>query len=493
MIKSVGSNKVTNSNRLFVKFPDLFQEWSDRNQVPPDEITYGSRKKRWWVCSKGHEWLCTPLNRSNGSGCPFCSGRLPIVGETDLGTTHPHLVEQWADPVLGYSSVSFGSTKRVRWRCEYGHTWVATPNDRTNHGNNCPVCSGRKIEIGFNDLPTVRPDVLVHWDYNNNNISPYEVTEFSTYRASWVCDLGHRWVSNVHSKSYYSSGCPKCLNRTSSAEKDITSFLPESLSNCRNVIPPYELDIYLPKNKIAIEYNGLYWHTEESGRGKWYHHNKWKMCADKGIQLITIWEDDWNRNPELVKRMLLNKLGISEELTVFARKTTIVPITKEQSRPFLEENHIQGISRASVHLGMYYMDNLVAVMLLTRIGSEWTLDRYATSCNVPGGHSKMLEYFKNNYEWTKIKTFADLCISDGDLYEKTGWIRDAVLDPDYCYIYRGIRVHKFNFRLSRFRNDPNLLWEDGLSEKELAKLNGLHKVWDCGKLRYVLENDNVKR
>ena len=140
-------------------------------------------------------------------------------------------------------------------------------------------------------------------------------------------------------------------------------------------------------------------------------------------------------------------------------------------------------------------NELVAVMVLKRSGSkypgQWTLDRYATACSVPGGHSKLLKHFQRNNTWTSIVTFADLTISEGSLYETTGWTRDSELDPDYRYVYRNQREHKFNFRRARFRDDPAFQYDPDLTEKQLAQMNGLPRVYDCGKIRYVMTNGDI--
>src|SRR5690606_30137123 len=131
--------------------------------------------------------------------------------------------------------------------------------------------------------------------------------------------------------------------------------------------------------------------------------------------------------------------------------------------------------------------DIVAVCVLKKFRDDLTLSRYATDRLVPGGHSKMISWIQKNLDFDRLVTFADLCVSDGSLYETTGWRRDAELAPDYRYVVGSRREHKFNYRLKRFRDDPNLLFEEGMTEKQLAELNGIPRIWDCGKIRYVME------
>ena len=275
----------------------------------------------------------------------------------------------------------------------------------------------------------------------------------------------------------------------SSGEKELSDYLKSiNISHekgVRSLIPPQEVDIYIPSHNIAIEYNGLYWHSEKH-RNKNYHYEKWKTCNNAGIQLIQIWEDEWMNKPEIIKNMLAHKLGVSTQKRVYGRKTDILVLSFKESSQFLNKNHIQGEASGSLYLGLGIDDELVAAIVFKqRSEDKWELVRYATNSNVIGGFSKLLKYFEGVIHPNKITTFADLCVSDGGLYKDNGFIMDKLLKPDYSYFVGGVREHKFGYRLKRFENDPDLIWEDGLSERELAELNGLLRVYDAGKQRWV--------
>ena len=143
-------------------------------------------------------------------------------------------------------------------------------------------------------------------------------------------------------------------------------------------------------------------------------------------------------------------------------------------------------------------DEIVAMSVWRKQKDILYLDRYSTSCHVVGGLGKMLKYVNDkivnynnevddNKKIVKIVTFADHSVSDGKIYENIGFRKDKYLEPDYSYYYNGERKHKFGFRKKRFKNDPNLLYKDNMTEKELAYLNGLVRVYDCGKTRYVYD------
>ena len=215
------------------------------------------------------------------------------------------------------------------------------------------------------------------------------------------------------------------------------------------------------------------------------------MCKDKGIQLITIWEDEWRDKRDIVESMISHKLGASHSPRVYARNTTLSPLESSAARSFLDSYHIQGSCSSSAYFGLYDdSDELVAVSAWKKTGDILYLDRYATSCVVVGGMGKVLKAGKGYAQHRnvgKIVTFSDHQVSDGGLYKKLGFTLDKELAPDYRYVAHGEKIHKFNYRLKRFRNDPDLEYREGLTEKELAKLNGLERIWDCGKTRWVME------
>ena len=275
---------------------------------------------------------------------------------------------------------------------------------------------------------------------------------------------------------------------TSKAEEELVRFIqslfPEAAPS-NAVIPPYHLDCYVPEKQIAVEFNGIYWHSEKIRSDKNYHFNKWKACKDKGIQLIQIWEDDWNQNPDLVKSMLQHKLGKTPGERIFARNTQIITPTPQQTERFLATNHIQGAVAGSIRVGLQEGLQLVAVMVLKKEGDSLNLLRYATSGAVVGGFTKLLRYVEKTVHPTSIYTFSDNTVSDGGLYEKNGFTIASRLPPDYMYVVKNRRRHKFGYRLKRFRNDPELQYVDGYTEKQLAELNGLVRIWDAGKTKWV--------
>ncbi len=316
------------------------------------------------------------------------------------------------------------------------------------------------------------------------------MTYGSNQKVWWVCDKGHEWEATVKDRSR-GTNCPTCSKNYSSPEEKIAQHLTKLgvpyIRNDKTKINPHELDFYLPTNNIAIEFNGLYWHSENKGKGKNYHYNKWSECQKQGIQLLQIWEDDWNTNPELVLTTITHKLHKNNTPAVYARNTIIEKISQQEAKIFLNKNHIQGFASGSRYLGLKTKvnNNLTAVMVTKKQPLE-TIDiiRYATATRTVGGFSKLLKYIETTYQPKKIITFADHTISNGNLYQTNGFNIAKELKPDYKYIVNKKRVHKFGYRLDRFKKDPNLIWQPNLTERELAEINNLPRIWDAGKTKY---------
>ena len=482
-------------NDLATLRPDLAAEWAD-TRFSAKDVTAGSNRKVLWRCAEGHEWSAPIVERtSRNTGCTVCRGRSVMPGINDLATLRPELAAEWDDESLAPTAVTVGSNKVIGWRCQHGHTWHAAVASRALKGTGCPVCSGRRVVSDFNDLGTLFPLVAAEW--RGGSREPGQLPVSSSEMALWECRRGHTWRARVADRTG-GHGCPDCsaMNFSSQFEDDVAGFVADILQGdevVRNTRQYWsdglkELDIFVPSLNVAIECNGVYWHSEANGKGRWYHAMKHQAAAALGITLIQVWEDDWAKRRPIVERMLAHKLGCSAEPFVHARKTVASFVSTAEARTFFNAYHIQGWVSATHYLALLHAGMPVAMMALKRTdasGHELRLERFATSARVPGAQSKLIRFAEREIPgWTNLVTFADLEVSAGELYERSGWVHDGDIRPDYKYLVRGERVHKFNYRLARFRSDPSLKYEVGLSERELAALNGLARVWDSGKIRY---------
>lgn len=414
-----------------------------------------------------------------------------LSGFNDLATLRPDLAREWhPDNLKKPSEVTFSSHFKARWVCPEGHEWVAKVNGRASLGSGCPVCSGR-VPHATRSLLSESPGVAAEWHPDNSG-SPEDFTPASGARAKWICSWGHEWETRIADRTSTGTNCPACASYgPSGMEKEFAAFIsgiaddPGVISGDREIIAPKELDVTIPNMRMAFEFNGLYWHSS-AHKDRNYHFKKSLDAEAAGFQLIHVWEDDWRDRRAIVETMLKRKLGVSNEPRLNARSLEYRQASVAESSAFLGANHIQGSAGGSWRGGLFKDDELVALMLMKRRSEgHYELTRFATSAIVRGGHSKLLKRAIEDLQPERIVTFADRGVSDGGVYAACGFVRDGEVPPDYSYLVRDSRVHKFNYRKARFKSDPELKYVEGLPERELADLNGLSRVYDAGKVRWV--------
>ena len=304
-------------------------------------------------------------------------------------------------------------------------------------------------------------------------------------------------------------GCPLCKSefQSSQAEKELLEFLKQSTNfeiqqRVTNIISPKELDIYIPEKQIAIEFNGLYWHSSIF-KSKKYHIQKTIDCESKGIQLIHIFEDEWLYNKEIVKSRLLSILGIKKEKyrKLHANSSSIiikqVPIDEE--RKFLEQNHLQGYYASQVCYGLYWKSRnsnqtyLVSLMSFGELrltnnskvqDSVYELYRYvvAKNFNIIEGASKLFNHFVNKFKPKQIISYADRrwCInSEHTLYNRLGFKFESYSEPGFYWINGMKRYHRF-----KYRNDIRKQMGYN-SEQEFMEKENIQKIYDVGQLKYI--------
>jgi hypothetical protein len=497
--------------------PKVAAQWhpTENGSLLPTQFTAHSSKKAVWLCDEcEYVWRTAISTRTSGRGCPRCVGSVLVEGRDDLASQNPQLAAQWHPTKNGEltpQQVFKKSGQEVWWLNEScGHEWKAQISNRAN-GAGCYVCGLAKQGItwstpkqGVDDLATLYPVFAQQWSSKNSK-KPNEVKVGSRYRAIWNCGK-HEWSAAVSDRTHYNTGCPECAAKTfvSKPEVELYEFLTQlgltvEQTNRKVLGKGKELDLYLPEKKFGVEFNGLYWH-DENHKPRNYHHDKFIAAQNAGIQLLQVWEDDWRDRKPAILRALAHKLGVTEKLAelypelgavtskVFARKTQVVALSTEQARGFLHTHHVQGFASGGYYLGLQDENEQVRAVLVLRKERNDVLNivRYATSGTVVGGFTKLLKYAERTYRPDSFITFADHTISNGGLYENNGFQVDAYLPPDYMYVVKGERKHKFGYRLKRFRNDSELLWNESLTEKELAQLNNLPRIWDAGKTRYKL-------
>jgi len=314
----------------------------------------------------------------------------------------------------------------------------------------------------------------------------------------------------------YGTRCPYCKEKgTSKFDKEFYQFIKSFYTGKivvydKTILNGKELDIYIPDKKIAFELNGLLYHSEDYAKrcDKNYHLSKTLACQEKGIRLIHIFEDEWAKNNtkrNITKSKVKHILGCNECEKIYARNCTISVITKEHKNQFLRENHIQGEDRSTIMLGLWYPisdeeDRLVSVMTFSKlrnilgnkdIGNEnYELVRFANDIEfqVIGSFGKLFSYFKRNYNFNQIITYADRRWSIGTIYEKNGFTFDHYSKPSYWYCLHLNRLHRSNFQKHILKEKFPEYYDDSLTESEIMSKTKYRRIWDCGQMIYTFDN-----
>jgi len=294
------------------------------------------------------------------------------------------------------------------------------------------------------------------------------------------------------------AGCPKC-NRFNIKESELLEFIKNNTdrkikTSDRKILNGKEIDIYISELKIGFEFNGLYWHSDLY-KSKYYHLEKTKECLKQDIQLLHIWEDDWTYKQDIVKSMIINKLGKTES-RIFARKCEIKEISDNKLiRSFLEKNHIQGFVGSRIKLGLFYNNELVSLMtfgnLRKSLGQsskerKYELLRFCNKLNtsVIGGASKLFKYFKDNYNVEEVISYSDLSRSNGNMYKKLGFRLIHESSPNYYYVINGNRKHRFNFRKDKLIREG---YDPSKTEIEIMSDRGFYRIFDCGMQKWIFQ------
>ena len=223
--------------------PEVLKEWdyekNDLVGITPENMTNGSSLKVWWKCEKGHEYLVTISTKiRQNTKCPYCSSKKILRGYNDLATTHPALLKDWnyeKNDKLGIfpNKIIAGSSIKVWWKCEKGHEWVTSVNNRTNQNTGCPYCSNRKVLEGYNDLATTHPELLKEWNYEKNDklgIFPNKIIAGSSIKVWWKCSKGHEWSVASVKRITQNTKCPYCSKtRVLYGFNDVVTLVPNLL------------------------------------------------------------------------------------------------------------------------------------------------------------------------------------------------------------------------------------------------------------------------
>lgn len=291
--------------------------------------------------------------------------------------------------------------------------------------------------------------------------------------------------------------CLKCypLYSQSRAEKEVCDFCreyyPNLIENDKKILNGLELDVYIPECNLAIEFNGLYWHSELHGnKNKDYHINKSKICKEKNIDLIHVFEDEWMNKSNIVKSILKNKMNkIDNEID--SVNCSVKKVNDEDAKLFLNSNHLQGYYKA-IHYGLYYKKELIFLLSFSKYHrnekKSFEIVRYCNKNNyvVKDGLKKVLNKFIKEYKPTYIITHSDNRYGKGSGYMKVDFEFNGITNPNYFYLNKRYdkRLLKNGYQKNKLNNILEN-YDDNLSEWDNMKNNNFDRIWDCGASIYI--------
>jgi hypothetical protein len=333
---------------------------------------------------------------------------------------------------------------------------------------------------------------FIKFDKANKNI-----LEFNCHTCNTNFNiLSYQFYYRVNNKISICTNCFPISENSSISQIELFNFIKENyngniLQNNKNIINPYEIDIYLPDLKIGFEFNGVFWHSSKF-KDNSYHFKKYNTSIESGIKLYTIWEDDWNIKRDICKSFILNKLSMTKN-RLFARRCEVKEVSYNISKDFLDENHLQGDCKSSKRIGLYYNNDLVSIMTFSKlrlpVGGEnkknvYELTRFCNKINynIVGGASKLLNFFYNKYNPVEIQTYSDNLISNGDLYEKLGFTYIHTSKPGYWYNVDNIRSHRFNWRKQKL---VSMGYDSNKSEEEIMLELGHFRIYNAGNKKWI--------
>lgn len=294
--------------------------------------------------------------------------------------------------------------------------------------------------------------------------------------------------------SIESGKCFLCAPKESKGQIEVFDFIKSISSETillsdRSIIAPKEIDIVIPSKKIAIEFNGLYWHSEKYLK-KSYHSDKQTFCADAGYKILNIFEDEWKFKKDIIKSMISYRMGLCKQ-KIGARSCIIKEVPKNERKTFFDQNHIDGDVSAKLSFGLYHKDVLVACLSLRKPNHKKWKDYFEIArfsqklnINVSGGLSKLISHIMTDERiMTKIGilSYVDTRYGDGAGYTSAGFVKES--ETRYSFWWTD-GIHRFN----RFKIRAN----SGLqkTEKQVAEESNVYKIWGCKQLVFVKQFNN---
>ena len=435
--------------------------------------------KYLWQDHLGNEWRATWTAVRRGTWSPS------LVKEKQRNANLKYTIEdlhKYAESKGGkcLSSIYLKDRHMYEWEDSKGRYFKMRWNDIMQHGYWSPH---EKKETIRTQKTKYKEDFFI--SFLDKTDIPFEFIgiEDGTYIKTRKGIYKNTITGKIHKIStdrLIKHGLPAKFNKMQhEIYKFICSLGLEAYEDDRKLIAPFELDIVIPSVNIAIELDGLRWHNKDKN----YHLNKTINAKKAGYDLIHIYDLEWKHHKEQIKSFLTTKLGKSSR-KVYARKCEVRSVDKATTKDFLNKYHIQGNVGHIESFGLYHQDELLSLITIGKHHRDTTklvLSRFVgkTGVSVLGGLSKLSKAAFKRYG--EFLTWVDRRISNGDNWVKAGWKVTNIAPPDYFYF----DSNKKAIISKQTRKKKNVNTPDDMTEAEHAKIDGLRRIYDCGKITLV--------
>lgn len=335
----------------------------------------------------------------------------------------------------------------------------------------------------------------------NDNFISYDLEDDNITLNCGTCKTDYQIYNNLFNyrtkqKSVLCTLCnPTDEKQVSGLELDLINFVSGIVqveTKNRTVLEGKELDVFIPSKNLAIEFNGLYWHSDIY-KDKNYHLNKTILCNKKGVNLLHVFEDEWLEKSDIVKSIIKNKLGVWDK-RIYARNCGVRVIEKLEEKEFLNTNHIQGFVGSNTTYGLYHNGDLVSIMTFGKLrkslgynskDGSYEMLRFCNKLNynVIGGASKLFKQFIKTNNPKEIISYSDNRYFDGSLYGRLGFDFIGDTKPNYFYVINHNRENRFKYRKDVLVKEG---YDNGKSESQIMKERGIPRILDCGNKKWVI-------
>jgi hypothetical protein len=446
------------------------------NRYDYSTVVYKTNKIKVDIGCKRHGVFSqTPTNHLGGANCPACAREERLLWNDDDTQRFITQAQRLHGERYDYSQVTYRGLKtKITILCREHGPFEQTP-DTHLRGCGCTIC-------GYLSLSTARRGNI---DYSKTDYTR------SNDKVTITCRI-HGDFYQIPPDHMDGHGCPQCRPHCSISTGEIELFdflagLTPTVQSDRTVIAPYEIDCFMPKQAIGVEYCGLYYHSEKFKDSR-YHLDKLTKAKVNNIDLIQIFDDEWLEKPAIVKSILAIKLGkIAHKL--HGRKTQVKEVDSAEAKTFLQDNHIQGFAHAPIRIGLYHEQQLVMLATfspnraaVSQLDEGWyELVRLCTQQHtvVRGGFSKLLKHFIQQYHPEGIKTYCDKRYFTGQGYEAVGFTKSHDTLPQYYYTKSSKRFSRYLFQKHKLAGQLKS-YDATLSERENMQANHYHRIYDCG-------------